>query len=103
MKTYPKKRIEIIIEAPLSRRMTEQLDRAGVTGYSIIPLIGGKGLSGSWSSEGQIGRASGMVAIVCITDGALADAVLEQIFQIVHRQMGVVSMSDVAVIRPEHF
>ena len=103
MKNYPKKRIEIIIEAPLSRRMTEQLDRAGVTGYSIIPLIGGKGLSGSWSSEGQIGRASGMVAIVCITDGALADAVLEQIFQIVHRQMGVVSMSDVAVIRPEHF
>ena len=103
MKTYPKKRIEIIIEAPLSRRMTEQLDRAGVTGYSIIPLIGGKGLSGSWSSEGQIGRASGMVAIVCITDAALADAVLEQIIQIVLRQMGVVSMSDVAVIRPEHF
>jgi len=103
MKTYPKKRIEIIIEAPLSRRMTEQLDRAGVTGYSIIPLLGGKGLSGSWSSDGQIGRASGMIAIICITDVALADAVLEQIFQIVHRQMGVVSMSDVVVIRPEHF
>jgi len=103
MKTYPKKRIEIIIEAPLSRRMTEQLDRAGVTGYSIIPLLGGKGLSGSWSSDGQIGRASGMIAIICITDAALADAVLEQIFQIVHRQMGVVSMSDVVVIRPEHF
>lgn len=103
MKTHQKKRIEIIIEAPLSRRVTEQLDRAGVTGYSIIPLIGGKGLSGSWSSEGQIGRASGMVAIICITDPALADGVLEQIFQIVNRQMGVVSMSDVAVIRPEHF
>ena len=70
MKTYPKKRIEIIIEAPLSRRMTEQLDRAGVTGYSIIPLLGGKGLSGSWSSDGQIGRASGMIAIICITDAA---------------------------------
>ena len=103
MKTYAKKRIEIIIEAPLSRRMTEQLDRAGVTGYSIIPMIGGKGLSGSWSSEGQIGRASGMVAIICITDATLADAVLEQIFQIVNRQMGVVSIADVAVIRPEHF
>ena len=103
MKTYAKKRIEIIIETPLSRRMTEQLDHAGVTGYSIIPLIGGKGLSGSWTSDGQIGRASGMVAIICITDAVLADDVLKQIFKIINHQMGVVSMSDVVVLRPEHF
>ena len=103
MKTYPKKRIEIIIETPLSRRMTEQLDRAGVTGFSIIPLIGGKGMSGSWSSDGQIERASGMAAIICITDTALADDVLKQIFKIINHQMGVVSMSDVVVLRPEHF
>ena len=103
MKTYPKKRIEIIIEAPLSRRMTEQLDRAGVTGYSVMPLIGGKGLSGSWSAEGQISRASGMVAIICITDADLADKVLSEVFSIVSRQIGIVSMSDVVVIHPEHF
>lgn len=103
MKTYPKKRIEIIIEALLARRMTEQLDRAGVTGYSVVPLIGGKGLSGSWSADGQISPASGMVAIICLTDADLADDVLAQAFPIVSRQMGIVSMSDVLVIRPEHF
>ena len=103
MKTYPKKRIEIIIEAPLSRRMTEQLDRAGVSGYSVLPLTGGKGLLGSWSADGQISQASEMVAIICITDAELADEVLAQVFSIVSRQMGIVSMSDVVVLRPDHF
>jgi len=103
MKTYPKKRIEIIIEAPLSRRMTEQLDRAGVSGYSVLPLTGGKGLSGSWSADGQISQASEMVAIICITDADLADEVLAQVFSIVSRQLGIVSMADVVVLRPDHF
>ena len=103
MKTYPKKRIEIIIEAPLARRITSQLDRAGTTGYSVIPLVGGKGLSGPWSADGQVGSASGMVSIVCITDESLADQVLNESFSIVSRQLGIVSISDVMVIRPEHF
>lgn len=103
MKTYPKKRIEIIIEAPLARRITTQLDRVGTTGYSVIPLIGGRGLSGPWSADGHVGSVSGMVSIVCITDENLAAEVLDESFSIVSRQLGIVSISDVMVIRSEHF
>ena len=103
MNTYPKKRIEIIIEAPLSRRVIEQLDQTGVTGYSVFPLLCGKGLSGFWSADGQISNASEMVAIVCITDASISDKVLDKVFSIVSRQLGIVSMSDVVVIRPQHF
>ena len=103
MKTYPKKRIEIIIEAPLSRRVMEQLNQTGVTGYSVVPLLCGKGLSRFWSADGQVSNASEMVSIICITDASLAETVLEKIFSIVSRHLGIVSMSDVVVIRPEHF
>ena len=103
MQTYPMKRIEIIIEAPLERRMIEQLDHAGVTGYSVLPVIGGRGLDGVWSAEGQIGDANRMVSIVSITDQAKADKVLRDVFSLLKHQIGIVSMSDVTVVRPEHF
>ena len=41
MQTYPKKRIDIIIEMPLLRRVTERFDKAGVSGYSVLPVIAG--------------------------------------------------------------
>ena len=103
MQTHPKKRIEIIIEAPLRRRLIEQLERSSVTGYSVLPVLAGRGLDGEWSCDGQVGDAASMLAIVCITDLAKADEVLENVFSVVSRQIGVVSVSDVAVIRPNHF
>lgn len=103
MKTHQKKKLEIIIESLLAEQVTEIIDQAGALGYSVIPLIAGKGLSGSWTSEGQVSRATSMVAIMCIMDHAIIDDLLERLFPIVSRQMGVLSVSDVVVIRPDHF
>ncbi len=65
MQTHKAKRVEIVIEVPLERRLTDALERAGVTGYTILPVLGGSGRSGRWSREGQVGR-SGMVAVICL-------------------------------------
>ncbi|MEO0945680.1 MAG: transcriptional regulator, partial [Pseudomonadota bacterium] len=35
MDTYDAKRVEIIIEAPLERRLTDALNAAGVSGYTV--------------------------------------------------------------------
>ena len=103
MDTHQKKRIEIIIEALLAEEATQIIDRSGAMGYSILPLIGGKGLSGSWSSDGQVSQAQSKVAIICIIDARKADDLLTTLFPIVSRQMGIISVSDVSVIRSEHF
>ena len=65
MQTHSAKRVEIIIEAPLEHRLTDAIESAGVTGYTVLPVLGGSGRSGRWSREGQIGR-SGMVAVVTV-------------------------------------
>ena len=44
MQTHLKKRIDLIIEMPLLRRVTERFDQAGVSGYSVLPVIAGRGL-----------------------------------------------------------
>ncbi len=97
------KRVEIIIEAPMETRLTDALDCAGVTGYTILPVMGGSGSSGRWSREGQVSRAGGMVAIICIIRPDRLDALLEAAFTVVERHIGVISVSDCAVLRAERF
>ena len=66
-------------------------------------MIAGRGHDGIWSSSGQVGDAGQMQAIICITDSAKLDSVLEGVLAVVARQIGFVTVSDVAVIRPERF
>ena len=103
MQTHPKKRIDLIIEMPLLRRITERFDKAGVSGYSVLPVIAGRGHSGSWSAGGQISDVGQMAAIVCIVDAGKVDAVLDEVFAVVRKQIGFVTVSEVSVVRPERF
>ncbi|MBO9421455.1 MULTISPECIES: P-II family nitrogen regulator [Stappiaceae] len=97
------KRVEITIEAPMETRLTNALDRAGVTGYTILPVLGGSGRSGRWSREGQVSRAGGMVSIICIIRPERLDELLEASFGVVERHIGVVCVSDCQVLRAERF
>ena len=103
MQTHLKKRIDIIIEMPLLRRITERFDKAGVSGYSVLPVIAGRGQTGAWSAGGQVSEVGQMAAIICIVDVGKADAVLDEVFAVVKKQIGFVTVSDVAVVRPERF
>ena len=102
METHTAKRVEIVIEAPLEGRLTTALTDAGVTGYTILPVLGGSGRSGQWSREGQVGRA-GMVAVVCLIRPERLEGLLEAAFAVVERHIGVVSITDAEVLRAERF
>lgn len=102
MQTHDAKRVEIIIEAPMEGRLTDALAAAGVTGFTVLPVLGGSGRSGQWTREGQVGR-SGMVAVVCLISPERLDGLLDAAFAVVQRHIGVVSVSDVQVIRPTRF
>ena len=102
MQTHKAKRVEIIIEAVMEGRLTEALTTAGVTGFTVLPVLGGSGRSGQWSREGQVGR-SGMVAVICIIRPERLDGLLEAAFKVVDRHIGVVSLTDCEVLRAERF
>lgn len=103
METHKAKRVAIIIEAPMERRLSDALISAGVTGFSILPVLGGSGRSGKWSREGQVGRAGGMVQVVCIIRPDRLDALLDAAFKVVENHIGVVTIGDCEVLRAERF
>ncbi|MBA4132002.1 MAG: transcriptional regulator [Hyphomicrobium sp.] len=103
MKTYPKKRIDIMVEAPLMQRVLNLLDQQNVSGYTVLPVLAGRGKDGAWHRDGVVGRAGALVMIFCILDEQRVDEVLEPLFKLVSRQIGVVTVSDVQVIRAEYF
>lgn len=102
METHRAKRVAIIIEAPMRKRLEEAFSAAGVTGYTVVPVLGGNGRSGRWSSEGQVGSA-GMVQFICIIRPERLDALLEAAFELVEKHIGVVTVSDCEVLRVERF
>ncbi|MFL9825219.1 DUF190 domain-containing protein [Rhodoplanes sp. SY1] len=103
MQTFPKKRIEIVVEAPLLRRIMTRLEETGVGGWSVVPVLSGHGGHGDWTAEGQVGSATQMVMLITIVDESRLDAVLSGVFALVSHQIGFVAVSDVAVVRPERF
>ena len=103
MQTHKAKRVEITIESVMEDRLTRALIKAGVTGFTILPVLGGSGRSGQWSREGQVSRAGGMVSVVCIIRPDRLDALLDAAFGVVERHIGVVTVLDCEVLRAERF
>jgi nitrogen regulatory protein PII len=103
MQMHKAKRVEIIIEAVMERRLTDALVGVGVTGFTVLPVSGGSGRSGQWSREGQVSRASGMVAVICLIRPDRLDGLLEAVFAVVERHIGVVNITDTLVLRAERF
>ncbi len=103
METHKAKRVAVIIEAVMQSRLTDAMERAGVSGYSVLPVLAGGGRSGNWSREGQIGRGTGMVQVVCIIAPNKIDDLLNKAFAVVEKHIGVITVSDCEVLRAERF
>jgi nitrogen regulatory protein PII len=103
MQTHKAKRVEITIEAVMQSRLTTALQKAGVTGYTVLPVLGGSGRSGEWNRAGQVSRGTGMVQVVCMIREEGVDNLLEAAFAVVERHIGVVSVVDCEVLRAERF
>jgi PII-like signaling protein len=103
MDVHAKRRIELIIERMAYKRACRVLEQAGMTGYTVLPSMAGFGGGNRWSRDADISAASDMVVIISIGDVERVDEALEQIANILGAHIGVVSVSDVNVLRPDRF
>ncbi len=103
MRTTPAKRIEIIIEAPALPKLSRALEAAGATGYTVLPVFGGYGRTGAWTREGEVSGGQGMVAVLVITQADRVEALTDAVYEVMERQIGVMAVSDCAVVREERF
>lgn len=103
MKTFPKKRLSIIIEAPFMNRLLDLLDGLKVPGYTVLPGLAGRGNSGAWRRDSLSSDAGRMVQVLIVLDAEKVPDVLRAVRNVLDRQIGIVTLSDVEVLRPELF
>jgi PII-like signaling protein len=103
MQMHAKKKVEIVVEAPLLNRLLGILDEADVSGYTVLPAVAGRGHHGSWSREGLATDAGRMVMVMLIVSPEAISRLMEAIYPLISRQIAIVTVSDVQVIRGERF
>lgn len=103
MQTHAKKQMTVICELPVVGRITRALDRVGVTGYTVFNAHAGRGSQGEWDEDRMIGDAGRMVMIVSVMSAEHAEQATDEIYKVIDPQMGIVTVGDVYVLRPDRF
>ena len=101
IETVIRKRIEILADTPLLRRITGAIDRAGITGWTVLPVQSGSGRDGVWREERVTGADKSLILTIASQDKATALA--EDLAPILSSHGLLLTMWDVEVIRGERF
>jgi PII-like signaling protein len=102
MQTHPRKRIEWIVEESVVARIVRAIEDQGATGYSVIRNVSGKGHHGERRGAGISGVFENAM-IVVITTEETARKLLAETQSLMRDRVGIVYLSDVEVLRAEHF
>ena len=101
IETVTRKRIEILTDKALEKRVTDAIDRAGITGWTVLPVSNGRGREGLWRQESVMGTDKVFVLTIAAEDKAMVLA--EELAPMLTDLGFILSMWDVQVIRGERF
>lgn len=99
--TYTRKRIDILVDAPLCDWLIERAGEAGIAHHSLLRVHSGTGRTGPWSDEGFGTVAKRM--FVAVTNAEKVGALLDRIASDIERYGLVITVYDVEVVRGERF
>ena len=92
------KRLEIVVDAPHSPRVTEVLDRHGLTGWSIVRDVTGAGERGRQLADDLTGVSSNHLILTTCTPEALP-ALVEDLRAVLVRAGGMCLVGDAHWLR----
>lgn len=101
IETVIRKRIEILADSPLVKRVTSAIDAAGITGWTVLPVTAGSGRDGRWHEERVTGADKSLVLTIASEEKASALALA--LAPILTSHGLLLTMWDVEVIRGERF
>ncbi len=95
----PLKKLEIILEGEHQQFATDLLDMAGVTGYTIVNNLSGKGRHGFHEGHLMFNEEAVLIMIIVAVPEELVDPILEGFAPFFNKHTGVVFISDIQVTR----
>ncbi len=87
------KKIEIITDYLYQKRLVELIDKTGVSGYTILKDIAGKGLRGSKDGHGVSGGYKNCYIMICC-DLDEATRVVDAVRPVINKFGGICIVSD---------
>lgn len=102
MQTTGRKKLEIIVEASVLRRVEQFLTDAGVRGWTVLPSVEAHGSGGDWTS-GDFTPGQERRLLVAVAASDVAQRALERLSDFFADYPGIVFISDVEVLRGERF
>ena len=70
IETVIRKRIEILADTPLVRRVTQAIDATGISGWTILPVASGCGRDGRWREDSVTGTDKSLVLTIASAEKA---------------------------------
>lgn len=103
MEMHQRKRLEITIEKRRLQTLIDLLDKDGeVTGYTVLPSLGGRGHTGARAPQ-PYSDVLDTVVLVAIVKEAVAERLLDKLTPLIDQIVGIIAVSDVKVMRAGHF
>jgi PII-like signaling protein len=102
MQLYKKKKVEIVAEAVLQQQILKMIEDEGAKGYTVIPEAFGKGHRGV-RNEAHVSNVFINVLIIVIAEERIAMRIIENAQPLLKNYAGIVYVSEVDVVRDEHF
>jgi nitrogen regulatory protein PII len=99
LKQSSMKKLEIIVQGEYQEFMIDLLDRAGVSGWTVVHNLSGKGSHGSHEGHLMFNADDVLVMIITAVPADLAEPILEGLTPFFNKHMGVVFTSDITVTR----
>jgi PII-like signaling protein len=96
------KKVEIVIDAAARDRIVEIARDAGAKGHTVVPRVSGQGPRGVRVSH-DIFDETPNVLIVVIAPAAVAERIVAAASELLERQAGILTVTDVQVVRRDHF
>lgn len=95
----PCKRIEIVIEQPMARRMEQQLEKLGAPGFTMVPRASGRGDRGIRRADEPTGTSTNCVFLVACDDEDTVQRIVNGIRPLLSRSGGICLVSDALWLR----
>lgn len=100
--TVSRRKVEVLIDAPLLPRLTAVATSAGITGYTLLPALGGYGRGGRWT-EDQVTGAQSKVMFLAVMSDDKAAALTDALGPLLESHGLLLMVSAVEVVRGSNF
>lgn len=102
MQLVRRKKLEIFIEAHALPRVEAMLNEVGVKGWSVFNGVEGAGSAGTWR-QSHVEGGGDMQLVITVASEAAVGRALDWLKDYFSTYRGLVTVSEVEVLRPDKF